>query len=434
MGGFDMTKLTRRTLLAAAPALALASTAARAQAARIEFLGWSAEEAPSKPSIEHMMRSFEQANAGAQVNWVGFQWGDVQRNLLLRIRGNQVPDVVQIQDRWLPSLARLPQMADLNDVFGKAEIEKLVDPGLLAMGRIRGKQMGMPWCTGTVGMVANKKVLDEAGVAEIPATVDAFLAALRKVKQKNANAVPYPMSTKNNGAILLDVQIWMWTFGAQFFDDAGAVKVNTPQAVQALEFMVALVKEGLAAVDIDRPDSRRLFAQEQSAMYFDAPVARSFARQMSGKGEAYDANVVPMPTPVVKAGDNPRAIQWGHVVSLMKKGNAVPAADSAAAKFLLHITTNPEIQVLYYKNVGLFPTARASLGRPEIASDPYASRWLREATRADRAEVANWDNAVDLTNVIGEETQAAMLGQKTPAAAVAAMAQRLEPLMAKNRG
>jgi len=73
---------------------------------------------------------FDQANAGAQVNWVGFQWGDVQRNLLLRIRGNQVPDVVQIQDRWLPSLARLPQMVDLNDVYGKAELEKLIDPGL----------------------------------------------------------------------------------------------------------------------------------------------------------------------------------------------------------------------------------------------------------------------------------------------------------------
>ena len=35
-----------------------------------------------------------------------------------------------------------------------------------------------------------------------------------------------------------------------------------------------------------------------------------------------------MPTPVMKAGDNPRAVQWGHVVSLMKKGNAAPAADS----------------------------------------------------------------------------------------------------------
>ncbi|MBM3523527.1 MAG: sugar ABC transporter substrate-binding protein [Alphaproteobacteria bacterium] len=427
-----MTRITRRTFLAAAPALALARPA-RAQAARIEFLGWSNEEAPSKPSIEHMMRSFEQANPGASVSWVGFQWADVQRNLLLRLRANQVPDIVQIQDRWLPSLARLPQMADLNDVFGKAELEKFIDPGLLAMGRIRGKQMGMPWCTGTVGMVANKKVLDEAGVGEIPATVDAFVAALRKVKQKNANAVPYPMSTKNNGSIYLDAQIWMWTFGATYLDDNAAVKVNSPQALQALEFLVSLVKDGLAVVDIDRPDARRLFAQEQSAMYFDAPVARSFARQMSGKGEAYDVNVIPTSTPVLKAGDSPRAAQWGHVVSLMKKGDAVPKADSAAAKFLLHLTTNPDIQVLYYKNVGLFPTARASLGRQEIASDPYASRWLREATRADRAEVANWDNAVDLTNVIGEETQAAMLGQKTPAAAVAAMAQRLEPLMAKNR-
>lgn len=426
---------TRRTFLAGSAAAMLAGVrpATAQPQGRIEFLGWSGEEAPSRPSIDLMMQTFEAANPGSKIEWVGFQWADVQRNLLLRLQSNQIPDIVQIQDRWLPSLARLPQMADLNEVFGRERLESVSDPGILAMGRIGTRQMGMPWASGTVGMVYNRKVFDAANIATPPATIEAFLEALRAVKRAKPQSVPYAMATKNNASIALDAQIWFWTFGAKFFDDNARVTINTPEAVRAMEFIIQLMREGLAAPDIDRPDSRRLFAQEQCVMYFDAPVARSFARQMSGQGNSYDPFVVPMPTPVVRAGDQPRAIQWGHVVSLFKRDNRAPAADSVAARFLMHITTNPDIQIQYYRNVGLFPGARASLARSEIASDAYATSWMREATRADRIEFANWPNAIDLNNVISEEVQAGMLGQKTAQTVVQAMAQRLEPLMVRNR-
>ena len=41
-----------------------------------------------------------------------------------------------------------------------------------------------------------------------------------------------------------------------------------------------------------------------------------------------------------------------------------------------------------------------------------------------------WNNAAELTNIVGEEVQAAMLGQKTADAAVEAMQKRLEVAMA----
>ena len=129
------------------------------------------------------------------------------------------------------------------------------------------------------------------------------------------------MATKNNNSIVLDYLLWVWTFGGEVIDADGKVQVASPEATAALEFMVELMQERLAAPEIDRPDASRLFAQGASAFYFDAPVARTFARQFSGQGEAYDVNVLPIKTPVLAEGADPAAIQWGHVMAMFDVGD-----------------------------------------------------------------------------------------------------------------
>jgi multiple sugar transport system substrate-binding protein len=94
--------------------------------------------------------------------------------------------------------------------------------------------------------------------------------------------------------------------------------VNSPEGRAAMAFMVGLMKDRLIAPEIDRPDSRRLFAQGASAFYIDAPQTRQFVRSFSARARP------PMPSrcrsrrPVLKAGDTPRSIQWGHLVVLFK--------------------------------------------------------------------------------------------------------------------
>jgi hypothetical protein len=58
-----------------------------------------------------MMRTFEQANAGAQVNWVGFQWGDVQRNLLPTMKAGFVGSGGLGSQRYAGALGQ--SMADI---------------------------------------------------------------------------------------------------------------------------------------------------------------------------------------------------------------------------------------------------------------------------------------------------------------------------------
>jgi multiple sugar transport system substrate-binding protein len=425
-----MSMVLRRSV-ALVVAILLTPAGVMAQAIPLTYIGWSQDEAASKPTLSALFDGFQKANPGVKLDVVGYPWAQMQQNLVLRLRANQPMQIAQMQERWLPTFAALDNLADLNEVYGRGTLEKQIDPGVLKLGQIGGRQVGLPWTAGSIGMVANLKVLKDAGINSPPVTVDEFVAALRAVKKAQPQAVPYALMTKNNSSLSPEFQVWLWTFGGQLFDERGNVRVASPAGLKALTFMSDLVRENLAAKDIDRPDARRLFAQFQTAFYNDAPLARGFARNNSGQGSAFDAYVASLPTPVTKLGETPQSLAWGHLLVLFKPATGTLTAEAPAARLAAHLALNTASELAYFKDVGLFPVTNAALSA--VAGDAYAATWSRNARSARRDETSNWPNAADLTTIIGEEVQAAMLGQKTAQAALDAMAARLEPRMREVR-
>jgi multiple sugar transport system substrate-binding protein len=401
---------------------------ARAQAKGLTYVGWSHDEAASKPTLTKMFDDFRKGHADTKLDVVGFPWGQMQQNILLRLRSNQPLDVVQLAERWLPQFGTTGKMQDLNEVFGKEQLAKLINPGTLKLGEYRGKQLGLPWTAASIGMVANAKVLRDAGVNTPPATIDAFVESLKAIKRSQPQAVPYAMTTKNNNSLSPDFQVWLWTFGGQLFDDKGKVLVNSAAGVRALEFMAGLVKDGLAAKDIDRPDARRLYAQHQTGYYQDAPLARGFARSNSGRGVDFDPFVWAMATPVVKAGDTPQSFAWGHLLTMFPQGGK-PDLQAPSARLASFLALNDANQLAYFKDQGLFPVTQTALA--QLSADPYVTAWTRAAHTAERDEISQWSNSADLTTIVGEEVQSALLGQKPARTAIESMAKRLEAKMAE---
>jgi multiple sugar transport system substrate-binding protein len=402
-------------------------TLGSAQAADLSWMGSSYAEEANKPFVEQVIAGFK-AKTGLTVEPLGYAWGEMQKNILLRARSKTLPDLAQLQERWVPTYAGFDTIVDLNTIFGKDKLEAEFAPDALALGRVGDRQLGLPLFSGSVEMVANKAVLDQAGVA-VPKTIEEFKAALIAIRDKVPNSVPYPMATKNNGSIVLDFTLWNWAFGGHFIDSTGKVVIDTPESRAAVKFMADLVKERLAAPEIDRPDSRRLTAQGASGFYIDAPVARTFLRSFSGKGEAFDANILPMAMPVMKAGDAPVSMQWGHVLALFASDGKT-SADAPAVKFLDYIASDA-VQSTFPIELSALPTTKS--GRAAAASDPYFKNWAAATGNALVNEVGIWPNAAQLTDIIGEEVQAALLGQKSADDAVAAMQARMTKSMQANK-
>lgn len=410
-----------RTLRIAALAAGITCLAGIAAAQDVEFMTWTYTEESGKPLIEGMIADFNSGTVEPQ----GYAWGEMVKNAFLRARTGSLPDVMQVQARLLPTVANIDGILDLNEVYGAEALAEMFSPELLAYGQVDGVQVALPWMAGTIGMVANTAVLEAAGVEGIPATVDEFTAALEAVRDNVPNSVPYPMATKNANSILLDYLIWVWTHGGDVIVN-GQPQVDSPEAVAALTYMTKLVNERLAAPEIDRPDARRLFGQGAAAFYFDAPSAKQFAVQFSGD-EDYAANVQPMATPVMEAGADPVAIQWGHVVALFGDDNA--DADSPGAAFLMHLVSDAQV-LPYTAEKGTLPPTLSGQADADFQADAYRAAWAANAGSPRRNTVAALSNGAEVSTIIGEEVQAAILGQKSPEDAAADMQSRLEAAIA----
>lgn len=414
------------TGLLGAAAVALTVSAGAVQAADVSFMSFTYAEEANTKTVQTVLDGF-QAQEKLTVEPLGFAWGDMQKNIFLRARSNTLPDIAQLSERWLPTFAGVDQLVDFNTVYGKDKLEAAFASDALAMGNIGGKQLALPLISGTIGMVANKAVLEQADVSQPPKTVEEFKAALVAVRDKVPNSVPYTMATKNNGSILIDFMLWNWVYGGRIIDDEGKVVVDSDASRSALQFQVDLIKERLAAPEIDRPDSRRLMAQGASAFYFDAPQTRTFLRDFSGQGEAFDANVLPMATPVLKESDKAVSVQWGHLL-VQFAPDAKATTDAPADKFLTYLTSDA-VQTDFPVKLSALPVTKSA--REAVANDAYLAAWASAGGEARRNEVGIWSNAAELTQIIGEEAQGAMLGQKTVDEAIAAMQSRLTESMAK---
>jgi len=406
-----------------AAALALSSAVL---ADEVEFANWTITEDSGKALMEALAEGFAEESEHT-VKQLGYAWKDMNKNLFLRSRTNTLPDTAQIQGRFLPTIANIDGIQDLDAVFGKENLEAMFPAAFLAAGQVKGKQVALPWIGGTIGMVANKKVLAAAGVDEIPTTMDAFMAAMQKVQDTVPNSVPYGMATKNNSSILLDYLIWAWTHGADVIGEDGMPDVNSAEGVAALQFMVGLMDKRFSAPEIDRPDARRLFGQEATAFYFDAPSAKNFAADFSGQGPDYVVNLQPMRTPVVNAGDSPASIQWGHVLVMFNADNAEP--DSAAAQFLTYTLSDAAL-IDYALTKGALPTTTSGQASDKVQSDPYLASWASEAVAPRPNPIAPLSNGAAVSDIIGEEVQAALLKQKTAEEAANDMQKRLEEALA----
>ena len=417
--------LSRRTLLAGVATAAgtgMLNPAFGQATQDMVFAGWSHTEVGSKPFLESVLADFRSANPTIKLETVGVPFGQMETTLLLRKRSGQRTDVAQLQERWLASFVGAGGMADVDQVFGARYLDDTFHESGLAMAKIGTKRFGVPWVTGSTGLVANGKVMADVGIAKPPETIDELVDALRKVKKAKPASSPYGFTTKNASLTQLESQLFFWTFGARFFDDADKVTIDSDAARQALTLLTDMVKEGLILPGNDRFDFRRLYAQELVAFYPDPPLARAFARAQSGKGEEYDKYVLPVPMPVLKKGNVPACVQWGHLLGYFEQGGAKPTADGPAGLFTKHMT-DTKTQIAYYKATGVFPSTKAAI--KVLADDQYLNNWLDQARSARPDELSVFANGNELRNIIGEEVTGAMLGQKTPVDAIKSMAGRL---------
>jgi multiple sugar transport system substrate-binding protein len=310
-------------------------------------------------------------------------------------------------------------LADMNDLMGKDYLQQNYDEAALKVGQVDGKQFGMPWSIASIGMVYNPSLLAKVGYKDPPKTIAEFEDCMKKLKAADKDIIPYGVATKE-ATMATDFQPWLWTFGGKLLDDSGKVAVKSDAAVKAMDWYKSLKDKGYLQMNVTRADARQLFAQGKIAFYDDAIASRGVAKS-NGIAEADLGNrIKPMERPVLKDGDTPQSAMWGHLLVVFKKSQH----QQQAADFIKHVVSKEE-SLKYLKSNDMLPVLKTALASDEVKNNEWDSTWAAITKNGKTLEFAKKSNGTELNNIIVEELQGVLLGQKASAAAVDSLDQRL---------
>lgn len=401
----------------------IAGGSAEAQAegpATIVWAGWSGEEEASKAIFEEMRSGYE-SESGNKVNWVGWTWADTAQQLLIRLQGGEQLDIAQADIGIFNTIAQTGTLADLNEIFGAEYLASTFPEATLEVGRIDGKQLGLPWSMAAITMVYNPEILKRAGWDNPPATVAEFEECMADIAALGEGIIPYGVSTKDATAAG-DLMPWLWTFGTTIFNEDGSVNLGEG-AVETIQWYKDLLDKGYIQMDIGRGDARQLFAQGKMAFYDDAVLAKGQA-VAAGVDPAEVVNVCSaMPRPVLNEGDDPQSTMWGHMLVIF---DASKYKDEAAdfAKYLV----SDDVALKYFEQNGMPPVTISASENEAVTSDQYLKGFMDSTATAKLDETARMINANEIKTIIVEELQATLLGQTTAEECVEALRARLEAL------
>ena len=263
----------------------LLATAMGTQAQNLQFIMCGAE---IRDADRDAVDAFMAANEGVEVVIEGVPWGTCQdKSLTLAAAGNP-PSLAYMGSRTLKQLASngLIVPVELSE-----EAQTAYQPGVLATVTDGGRFWGFPHAFSTKALYMNCALIEEAGEAcEGPQNWDE-LYDLAKAVTENTDAAGIGLAGKDFDNTMHQFLNYLYSNGGQVLDtQTGEVLLNSPEAVEALEFygkLVEVAQEGPTAWE--RDELKNLFNDGKIAMYVNGPWGRGQHK------DDIDQRVVPIP-------------------------------------------------------------------------------------------------------------------------------------------
>jgi len=207
---------------------------------------------------------FEKANENIDLVVDVVSWNDIYTVVNTRLANNQAPDLLNIdvfadyqaEDLLLPA----------EDWVSEETYAKFY-PQFLEQSVVDGTVWAVPDLASARAMYYNSDILEAAG-CEVPTTWAELKDVCTKIKAYDPSIYPWgvDMTTDEGQACFA---YYAWTNGGGFVDADGNWTLNSAENVEAVNYIVGLVKDGLTNTDPateTRYDLQELFAAGKLAM------------------------------------------------------------------------------------------------------------------------------------------------------------------------
>jgi raffinose/stachyose/melibiose transport system substrate-binding protein len=356
---------------------------------------------PGKSLWQDMADEFTAEHPNVTINITILENDTFKPKLTTEIQGGNVPDLFQ---SWggggMLEQVNASLLKDITaDVAGWADT---MNAGAMGMYQIDGKQYGIPFDLGMVGVWYNKEQFTQAGITAPPATWTEFLDAIDKLKAAGLT----PMSVGGSPATWTEMFWWAYLAvrecGAEAMTNATTTgDWSAPCFVEAGNKLKALLdkepfQEGfLAAVWDGAGGQAATMAAEKAAMMLMGQWAPGTMQANTADKKPVTFDLGWFPVPAVDGGAGAATDGFGGGNGFAVGKDAPPEA----IEFLEYISTKENADRWGALNTGILPVtvgSESSVTDPQLTSvldaradAEYVQLYLDQATTPDIGAAIN---------------------------------------------
>lgn len=357
--------------------------------------------------LQALVDEYEAANEGVSVEIVSLPWGSAFEKLATMVAGGDIPDVVEMPDRWAALYAGSGQLAPLGARVADWEHGGTLTEKTVQMGSQAGDFYMIPYGFYLRAMFYNKKLLAEAGVDSPPATMEEFMEAAAAVSELDGKS-GYCLRGGPGG-----LNGWVMMAAAMngtndFFTEDGKSRMNEPGSVAGIQYLLDIYQKGYAPKDSVSWGFNEIVAGFYSGtcafLDQDPDALIAVAERMPEE----DFAVMPMPVgPSGKAFPTIGFAGWSMFEASEHKDESF--------ELIAHLSA-PEANAAWAKRVGVIPIHKGADQDPHFQTEQFKG-WF------DTLNGAEYEPTVMPTyleqfgyfadSIVLDSSQEALLGQRS---------------------
>jgi multiple sugar transport system substrate-binding protein len=193
---------------------------------RFLSLAWQKE---SLQANKDLVAQWNREHPDIQVEYVQGDWNSVHDQLLTAFEGGDAADIVHYEAASIGEFSKRGYLADVSPLLSDG-FKSQIDKGIWDTATFDGKVTGVPFLLESQVVIANKALLDAAGIAVPPAdggwTWDEFQANAQKLTKPGQYGVAWALKSPTNRVMNLALNF----DGKFFYTEGGKTEVKVGDA------------------------------------------------------------------------------------------------------------------------------------------------------------------------------------------------------------
>lgn len=387
---------------------------------KVELAFWNGFTGGDGPIMRQLVEQFSSEHENIQVGMTTVEWPEYYQKVPVAVRSGKGPDVAIMHSDQLGTNAARGVIIALDDVAGSLGLKEAdFAPVVWKAGIYNSNRYGIPLDVHPLAFYYNKSVMEEAGLDpnKPPQTGDDYMAALEELKGAGHQGhwvTPFPFTGT------LSFESILWQNGGDLYNaDATKATFNSDEGVEALTWLVDLVKKGYSPENVGDGAAGTAFENGKNIFHWDGVWTIAVWKEVEG----LDWGIAPLP----RIGSGTGFWAGSHNFVIMNQPSADPNKVQASKVFINWISEHS----IDWADAGQIParkTVRESSAFDELPQSPVAAQldsahFVPPVPGIGDVQPETFDIAVN----------EAVLLRKEPKAALDEAASRADQLLEENR-